>query len=223
MQAALPIDYLSSSPISPRQWCIALLVAFLVHAIAFVTYRTFADLDDDGAKNSGEKGIYIGLKKLLPPPSKQQLIQPRPKLESKPVPAVVMPEIIEEPELQEIVEEAVQEEAPAVDESLLGGGNPDLEIMYASRLLSWLERFKRYPVTARRRGQEDIILLQFTIETNGQLVSYQLTSSSRYSILNEAVEKMILQASPMPEIPEELRNGKTKFTYTVPVEFKLTR
>lgn len=251
MQGALPISGSNPPPVSARQWVIALLAAVLAHLAVFANYQTFVEVDPEGAQDVGREGIQIDLKKLLPPPSQKQVQEPPPRPEPKPEPKpapkpkpkpkpepipepapVMIPEIIEEPLPQEISEEAVQEErvedmaeeeTPAVDESVSGGGNPELEVIYANRLLSWLERFKQYPLAARRRGQEDTILLQFTIRADGQLVSYEIIGSSRYPVLNEAVEAMIRQASPMPEIPPELRDGRTRFSYTVPVEFRLNR
>ncbi len=105
--------------------------------------------------------------------------------------------------------------------STLGGGNPKIKASYRTTLLLWLERYKRYPSAAKRRRQEDVITLEFTIDTEGKLLSYKLIDASNYKKLNRAVEKMIAKASPLPPVPAEIVNGRSRFTYTVPIEFNL--
>lgn len=93
---------------------------------------------------------------------------------------------------------------------------------YLAKLSMWLNQHKRYPAVARRRGQEGEITVRFSINAEGKLLSHEIVSPARHASLNAAVVKMLNTASPMPAIPAELRNGKTKFEYTIPVLFKLT-
>ena len=92
---------------------------------------------------------------------------------------------------------------------------------YLTELAMWLNQHKRYPAVARRRGQEGEISVRFSINTEGKLLSHEIVSPAKHASLNAAVVKMLQEASPMPAIPVELRNGKTKFEYTIPVLFKL--
>ena len=97
-----------------------------------------------------------------------------------------------------------------------------LKADYLAELAKWLNQHKKYPPVARRRGQEGEISVRFSINTEGKLLSHEIVSPAKHASLNAAVIKMLKSASPMPAIPVELRNGKTKFEYTIPVLFKLT-
>ncbi|MBX2807724.1 MAG: TonB family protein [Cellvibrionaceae bacterium] len=112
------------------------------------------------------------------------------------------------------------EEAPSMP-TLSGGGDPQVSAAYKARLLAWLEAYKRYPSVAKRRGQEDTLVLEFTIDAQGHVISYTLSKPSRYHSLNRAVEKMIQQASPVVAVPAALRGNQTAFTFVVPIRFQL--
>lgn len=103
----------------------------------------------------------------------------------------------------------------------LGGGNPKAIASYSATLRAWLERFKRYPSNAKRRGQEGVIHLQITIDRAGNVISYTLLKPSIYKALNKAVEKMVLRASPLPSVPDNLDNTKNTLVFTLPISFQL--
>lgn len=92
---------------------------------------------------------------------------------------------------------------------------------YLVKLSIWLAKHKRYPMIARRKKQEDTVKVRFSIDAEGALVRYQILEASKYSSLNNAVEKLLQNASPMPAVPEALRQGKSEFEYTIPIEYKL--
>ena len=98
-----------------------------------------------------------------------------------------------------------------------------MKVAYETTLLVWLERYKRYPSSAKRRGQEDRIELEFVIDKDGNVLSHKIVKSSPYGSLNKAVAKMIKRASPLPSVPEALRGNKTTFTYVVPILFELRK
>lgn len=108
-------------------------------------------------------------------------------------------------------------------ESISGGGDPKQKITHKKSLLAWLEQHKRYPSAAKRRGQEGVVKLQFTIDEDGNVLSYKIIDSSRYSKLNNAVIKMIQNASPLPPIPLSMRKSSSaQFSYSVPIVFTLS-
>jgi periplasmic protein TonB len=92
---------------------------------------------------------------------------------------------------------------------------------YETTLVAWLQRYKRYPTIAKRRGQEDIIELEFTIDKEGNVLSHKILKASTYKSLNKAAIKMITRASPLPPVPTDIQNNKTRFTFIVPVAFRL--
>ncbi len=168
------------------------------------------------------------INKTKPKPKKKAVNKPKPVVENKPI------EISESSTVETITEQASTTQAKNSTQKesdsdistpniipTLGGGDPKIKQSYRTTLLLWLERYKRYPSAAKRRRQEDVITLQFTIDAEGNLLSYKLIDTSNYKKLNKAVEKMIAKASPLPPVPAEIINGKNRFTYTVPIEFSL--
>ncbi len=92
---------------------------------------------------------------------------------------------------------------------------------YMQVLLGHLERFKKYPRSAERRGQEGRPTVRFEIDREGRLLSYRLLSSSGNAALDEGALATVERADPFPPLPKEIR-GETKI-FDVPVNFALSR
>jgi len=100
-----------------------------------------------------------------------------------------------------------------------GDGNPGAQANYYATLSAWLERHKEYPLRARRHHSEGVAFLQFVVGQNGAVLRYRIQRSSGHRILDEAVERMIEKAQPLPPIPAAF--GKDHLEIIVPVEFLL--
>lgn len=88
---------------------------------------------------------------------------------------------------------------------------------WQGRLLSHLERHKRYPRAAQARRQEGVAQVRFTIDRDGNVLSVQLDRSSGVSSLDEETVEMVRRASPLPAPPEEM--AKDRIELVVPVQF----
>lgn len=99
------------------------------------------------------------------------------------------------------------------------GGNPGAEADYYATLLAWLERHKEYPRRAQMRRQEGVTHLRFTIDGEGHVLAFRVERSSGHNSLDDAVERMIRKAEPLPPIPVAL--GKERLDLVVPVQFFL--
>lgn len=99
------------------------------------------------------------------------------------------------------------------------GGNPGAEADYFAKLLAWLERHKEYPRRAQMRRIEGVTHLRFTIDGQGHVLRYNIERSSGHASLDEAVERMIKKAEPLPAIPAVI--GKDRLELVVPVQFLL--
>lgn len=93
--------------------------------------------------------------------------------------------------------------------------------LYEQHLIEWINRYKRYPLAAQKRQQQGVVTAVFTIDGGGHLKSYKIASTSGYKLLDKAVIKMLKRANPMPEVPMEIRKGKSSFSYAVPIVFSL--
>lgn len=137
------------------------------------------------------------------PPPKEQ-----PKVETPPQPAYQPPQ-------QQV---AVAPPAP-VNSAPRVAVNPEAEANYYAQLLAWLEKNKEYPRRAQLRRMEGVAHLRFVIDENGRVMSHKIERSSGHDALDDAVERMIAKASPLPPIPPAL--GKSRLDVVVPVQFFL--
>ncbi|MBV1874262.1 MAG: energy transducer TonB [Gammaproteobacteria bacterium] len=90
---------------------------------------------------------------------------------------------------------------------------------WQSNLLTHIQRYKRYPQQARRRGQEAVIYVRVTITQNGQVIKHQLEKASKYKALNKEVLTLITRAQPLPSPPKELSSETLEIL--LPVVFSL--
>lgn len=84
------------------------------------------------------------------------------------------------------------------------------------QLVAHLDRNKRYPPGAARRGAE--ILVSFTLDRMGRVVSASLLKSSGDSAFDDAALGMVRRADPVPAPPPLVADEG--LTFTVPVVFR---
>jgi protein TonB len=140
------------------------------------------------------------------PPQPKQEIRPAVETSSQPVPQPPQPQV------------AMATPAP-VSSAPRANVNPDAEANYFATLLAWLEKNKEYPRRAQLRRMEGVTHLRFVIDEQGRVLSHRIERSSGHETLDDAVERMIAKASPLPPIPPNL--GKTRLDVVVPVQFFL--
>jgi len=100
-----------------------------------------------------------------------------------------------------------------------GPTTAELRRRYLGQLAAWLNRHKRYPRQARRRHQEGTVQLYFVMDRQGRVLSHRIVSGSGHRLLDEAAEKMLSRAGPLPAIPPEL--ALSTLEVTVPITFSL--
>ncbi len=90
---------------------------------------------------------------------------------------------------------------------------------YLSKLTRHLARYHEYPRRARRLGQEGTPVVIFEFDRNGRLLDTRLRDSSSHELLDRAALQLLKDASPLPEVPAEMKGQS--FTYALPVGYKL--
>lgn len=90
---------------------------------------------------------------------------------------------------------------------------------WQSRVLSWLNRHKRYPASARSRRQEGLVQVAFTVDKGGRVTSSRVSRSSGIPALDQAALEMVRKASPVPAPPPEIAASALRLA--VPVDFSL--
>jgi protein TonB len=85
-----------------------------------------------------------------------------------------------------------------------------------------LQRHKRYPRVARRRGLSGKVVLDFVILPSGQITEARIVTSqsTRHDILNKAALRALQQANPLPPFPKALKQPSLRVT--LPILYELT-
>ena len=142
--------------------------------------------------------------------------------EVKPVENIPLTQIVgpvlahSEPEPKEPVIQTLNTEAlQRVSRQVLSS----IETGYTSELLQAIERHKRYPLKARRRGQEGEVNIRFSILKDGEITAIQVASSSGYASLDRASSSALVRLNRFKPIPWQL--GRESWDFQVPVSFKL--
>lgn len=152
-------------------------------------------------------------------------LEPAPPPKPKPVVRrPVQPPPPQPPREQPIVETPPQQQVAVAPPAQVTSAprvavNPDAETNYYAQLLAWLEKNKEYPRRAQLRRMEGVAHLRFVIDEHGRVMSHRIERSSGHDTLDDAVERMIARASPLPPIPPAL--GKSSLDVVVPVQFFL--
>lgn len=168
-------------------------------------------------------------------PKKQEKPKPIQKEIPKPAP-VVLPEVTPEPPAVEpetkVIAVTAKPEAPPNPEPPVPivtpppppqGPSPD-EIdsardAYKNALWSSIAKHKNYPRIAKMRGWQGDVILELSLDGNGQLLKKSVIKSSGYDVLDEEALRMVEKAVPFAIPPTALRGNN--FTIRVPVPFKL--
>ena len=182
---------------------------------------------------------------LSPPKPEQKKAQPKPVVENTKLPHFikilldVRPAVVVPPQDRTVehvdqnkkpadeTSKAAAPDAPRKDEArepLSGAPSAspsNAEQNWEARVLAALERKKRYPEEAQRRGQEDSVYVRIVIDGSGRVISSQIGKSGGFELLNTEVMSLVRRASPFPTPPSDVMKGHTSATLVVPVEFFL--
>lgn len=85
---------------------------------------------------------------------------------------------------------------------------------------AWLQRNHRYPDAARSRNEQGTVLVRFTVNRGGQVVSVTLVQGSGSDTLDEAALAM-LRGGTVPAFPSDMPQAQQ--TVTVPVRYRLVQ
>jgi protein TonB len=102
-----------------------------------------------------------------------------------------------------------------------GTAVPDALRSYQTKIQVKLERYKKYPPSAREGRVEGVVLVRFTVNRNGEVVSSQIVKGSGFSILDDEGLGLLKRVNPFPPIPKEIENNT--LTITAPLQFKIKR
>lgn len=99
--------------------------------------------------------------------------------------------------------------------SAKGGASAGAAAKYGQRLLSHVERHKRYPQAAARQKITGATKLAITIDRSGQLAGAKVAVGSGHTILDEEAVAVARRAAPYPRPPDGVGGGTISFSVTL--------
>jgi protein TonB len=100
-----------------------------------------------------------------------------------------------------------------------GQGTSDVMAGYMAQIRRKLERYRKYPPSARHDRIEGTVTMRFTLNRQGEVVSARMVGSSGFQILDDEAQALIRRVNPLPRFPKELEGNTLDFT--VPIQFAL--
>ena len=210
----------------------AVAASILLHALLFAS---FPHLRDALRRGVSQPAALIARLIEAPPavkPAPPEPEKPRPR-PAKPAPAV-KPAPLAKPQSQASVEvppAPIPAPAPAPEASgapaassapapRAGADATDADVLAGFRrvVIDEAERIKRYPPIARENNWTGRVVLGITVRANGA-VSYRLTATSGYDILDQQALETLREAMQRVDVPAPLRGRE--FAFQVPFDFGL--
>jgi protein TonB len=96
---------------------------------------------------------------------------------------------------------------------------PDATANYQAMISAWLESHKRYPESARERGEEGSAALRFRIDRSGRVLDYSYRTTG-YADLDAGLDEM-LRGAQLPPFPPGMMAARIEVSLTM--RFNLTR
>jgi protein TonB len=193
------------------RWAFAGAVVICIHAALIAAYMKFWQPPNE---EIGDAAPIISIE--LTAPQIDQVEQP--KVE-KPVPQKqTSPDAIQP--VEKPPPKPVQQTAPAPRTTVHEVASaPRIDPSWESLLLRRLQEFKNYPLAARRRDEQGVVLLSFSVDRNGHVTSRHIVRSSGYPALDAEVMALVERAQPMPAFPASM--SEAELNLTVPIRFSL--
>ncbi len=229
-----------------RQMGWAIGLALLIHAGAFVYWTNLPDppvTAGAGALRLALAGdVYTRETQIAPlvtseaevPPTPEREPEPEPVVEPEPVrlpapelptraaprPPVAKPTAAVSPSPATRAQEATDaraEQGEGQAAADVGLGNADVEADYVAIVSAWLNRHKRYPRAAARRGLEGRGEVRFVVTRSGAVTRFEISGSTGFAILDRELKAMLERAAPLPSFPNSMPQAQLEII--VPVNF----
>lgn len=164
---------------------------------------------------------------VSPPPEAESRKhhQPPQKRTEPPLPKQITAEVqpVDTPAESPMVSVMPREIGPPPAAGAASEPSPDalraIELSYMNALVAAIERHKRYPLRARKKGYEGEVQVQFTVLRDGTIARIGIGSSSLREILDQAASRAVRDLGRFAPIPPEL--GRDRWEFQVPVRFAM--
>ena len=227
--------YEDASPRDLVRWAIAGLIVVGVHAGVIAYFLATHEADEIG-EYSDVMSVELAPIDSTPDAAEQDVAPaPETMVESQPVPDLPNEKppdeiTVEQPpdEALTLVPTPLEKQPEKVDDTpppaprtaqQVKGGAPAVDPSWQASLVRQLQRFKRYPPEAQSRHEQGVVLLGFTLDRDGHVLTHNIARSSGYADLDNEVMAMIVRAQPLPPFPASMT--QPRIDLTVPIRFSL--
>jgi len=161
--------------------------------------------------------------KVVPPPQDKPIPQPIVKPVNTPTPISEPPPVIAAAPKAEVtptflaptpVVAKSEPPKPTVNQADLDSARNQ----YGSALSREIAKHINYPGTAKMRGWQGVVEIDFQLDGNGKILSQKIRTSSGFEVLDKQALEMVKKSN-FPTPPEVLKSSA--FNVTVPVSFRL--
>lgn len=168
------------------------------------------------------------------PPKVATKPKPKPKSKPKPKPKPVSKPVLEsKPEIRPTPRPAPNRSTRGDKKVSSGGANLStrdgneknsarakaLEQKYLAGLRRAIAKKRRYPASARRRGDAGVVTISFVIAQNGRISGARVDKSSGSSALDKAAVETLRRLGRYKPIPKTI--GRSQWSLRVPIRFAL--
>jgi periplasmic protein TonB len=191
------------------RWSIAAAVVVGIHAAVIAAFLFWHEPDQE----IGDDTPIISVELTAPEIDQQEqakIDEPTPPKETSA--DAILPE--EKPP------EKVEQTSPAPRTTVqTEAAAPRIDPSWQSLLLKQLQQFKSYPSAAREHNEQGVVLLAFTLDRDGHVLSRRIVTSSGYPDLDAEVMTLVQRAQPLPAFPASMTEAQLDLT--VPIRFSL--
>ena len=110
-------------------------------------------------------------------------------------------------------------EGSGAEDSPGAGGSRGRQAAYAATLAAQINRYKHYPMAARRAREEGTVTLSLLVLRDGTVAESRISKSSGSDALDAAVLRMLERAQPLPAFPASMTEDEIRVDF--PVSFSL--
>src|SRR5208282_3945042 len=173
------------------RWAVAAAAVVGIHAALIAGYLLWHQPDEE----IGDDTPVISIELTAPEIDQQEQAKVEEPIPPKETSSdAVLPE--EKPP------EKVEQTSPAPRTTVHAEASaPRIDPSWQSLLLKHLQQFKNYPSEARERNEQGLVLLAFSIDRDGHVLSRHIVSGSGYADLDAEVMALVERAQPMPAFP----------------------
>ncbi|WP_374379228.1 energy transducer TonB [Dongia sp.] len=83
-----------------------------------------------------------------------------------------------------------------------------------------IEKYRRYPKSARRKHQEGSPVVNFVFDRSGEVIEVRVTRSSGVDVLDDEAIATFQRASPLPPLPPEIEGSRLQRTIALNFSLK---